>query len=49
MTLPTITERTAIQKIQTTIRQMRNRDQSEIRRWVTRSIPPKTVSVQKWW
>ena len=29
--------------------EMRNRDQSEIRRWVIRSKPPKKVSVQNLW
>ncbi len=36
----------AIQNSQISIRQMRNLVQSEIRRWVIRSKPPKTVSVQ---
>src|ERR1043165_2841405 len=47
--LPTTTARIPIQKTQVIARQRRNRDKSEIRRWVTRSKPPKTVSVQKWW
>ena len=42
MTLPTTTASTAIQKIQASTREMRNLVQSEIRRWVTRSKPPKT-------
>ena len=46
MILPVTTAMIAIQKIQVRIRQMRNLVQSEIRRWVARSKPPKTVSVQ---
>ena len=46
MILPVTTAMIAIQKIQVSIRQMRNLVQSEIRRWVVRSKPPKTVSVQ---
>ena len=46
MILPITTASIAIQNTQTSSRQMRNLDQSEIRRWVTRSKPPKTVWVQ---
>ena len=46
MILPVTTAMIAIQRIQVRIRQMRNLVQSEIRRWVIRSKPPKTVSVQ---
>ena len=49
MILPVTMAMIAIQKIQVSIRQMRNLDQSEIRRWVIRSKPPNTFSVQKLW
>ena len=46
MILPVTTAMIAIQRIQVRIRQMRNLVQSEMRRWVVRSKPPKMVSVQ---
>ena len=46
MILPVTTAMIAIHSSQVTIRQMRNLVQSEIRRWVIRSKPPNTVSVQ---
>ena len=49
MILPVTTAMIAIHSSQVTIRQMRNLDQSEIRRWVVRSKPPNTVSVQNLW
>ena len=49
MILPITMAMIAIHTTQVTIRQMRNRDQSEIRRWVARSNPPNTFSVQNRW
>ena len=46
MILPVTMAMIAIHSTQVTIRRMRNRDQSEIRRWVIRSKPPNTFSVQ---
>ena len=46
MNLPITIATIAIKNTQVTIRQMRNLDQSEIRRWVSRSKPPNTLAVQ---
>ncbi len=49
MILPIRMAMMAIHTTQVTIRPMRNLDQSEIRRRVTPSKPPNTVSVQNLW
>ena len=49
MILPVTMAMIAIHSTQVTTRRMRNRDQSETRRWVDRSKPPKKVSVQNLW
>ncbi len=46
MILPVTTATTAIQNTQVSSRQIRNLDQSETRRRVSRSHPPKTSAVQ---
>ena len=49
MILPITTAMIAIHSTQVSIRQMRNLVQSDIRRRLTRSKPPNTVTVQNLW
>ena len=49
MIFPVTTATTAIQNTHFSSRDSRNLDQSEIRRWVTRSMPPNTSQVQNLW
>ena len=46
MIFPVTTATTAIQNTHFSSRDTRNLVQSEIRRWVTRSMPPNTTQVQ---
>ena len=46
MNLPTTNASTTIQNTQAASRQSRNLVQSDILRWVARSMPPNTVEVQ---
>jgi len=46
MIFPTTTATTTSSRNQVQIRHMRNLLQSEMRRWVSRSMPPKTTVVQ---